>query len=282
MKKLIPALFTTVGLIAATQTIAQNKFNLKQADKYEMNMMMKVNMTQEMMGQTMDITSNTNLVNTIAVKQADANGFLLTNTLAKMKMSGAAMGQEMSYDSENPADKDSQIGQVMGDKIGTTTEVSFDSNGKLISVKKDPKEKDNAAGGMGSMMGIGSDDNKGGLGLFLANFNNGSVKVGDTWTDSTGDKETKSVTAYTVKDIKDDKTVVSFVSTITLSKTQETNGMEIVVNMTGKVNGESTYDKNGILTQSTSNTEMTGTTEVMGNSIPMTNKMLTIITVKKQ
>ncbi len=282
MKKLIPALFTTIALIAATQTFAQNKFNLKKSDKYEMNMIMKMNLTQEMMGQTMDITSNATSVNTVAVKQADANGFVLTNTLSKMKMTGAAMGQEMSYDSENPADKDSQIGQVLGEKIGSTSEVSFDNNGKLTGVKKDPKEKDNAGAGMGSMMGAGNDDSKGGLGLFLANFNSGSAKVGDTWTDSTGDKETKTVTAYSIKDIKDGNTVVSFVSNITVSKTQETNGMEIVVNMTGKSTGESTYNADGVLTQSTSNTEMTGTTEVMGNSIPMTNKMLTIITVKKQ
>jgi hypothetical protein len=196
------------------------------------------------------------------------------------------MGQDMNYDSENPADKDSEVGKILSKSIGQTTEVTVNETGKITKVKK-PVIDDNEAAGMLGMLngGDGNDGSDTGVKGIFANFNTSKVKAGDTWMDSTiAGGANKIVNTYLVKEIKGDEIAVNIVSTESKSFTKEQQGVEVLITMEIKSNGDWIYEKStGMLKQSNVVAEATGNAEVTsaGMTIPMTNKTTTAITVKK-
>ena len=67
-----------------------------------------------------------------------------------------------------------------------------------------------------------------------------------------------------------------------ISKKMEQQGMEINVKMEANLSGEGIVDVNtGLLQQRTTVMDGTGSAEVMGQSIPMTSKITTITSIKK-
>ncbi len=278
MKKLFFAALLIVGNFVQAQT----KIKLDKGQKFETGTVMTISVNMEQMGQAIEINSNINTTNQLEVKMVSKDSSVIASTLSKMKLTGSMMGQDMNYDSENPADKDSEIGKVLSKSIGQITEVTVNDAGKITSIKK-PAADDEAAGMM-SLLG-GGDENDGtdtGVKGIFANFNTIKVKTGDTWMDSSSNGNNKVVNTYLVKDIKGDELSVNIISIEAKSFTREQQGMEVLVSMQVKSTGDWVYEKStGMLKQTNVVAEAAGTAEVMGMSIPMTNKTTTAVTVKK-
>jgi hypothetical protein len=278
MKKL----FFAALLVAGNFVQAQNKIKLDKGQKFETNTVMTMSMNMEQMGQSLEISSNINSTNQIEVKTTSKDSFVIASTLSKMKLTGSAMGQDMNYDSENPADKNSEIGKALSKSIGQTTEVTVNSIGKITNVKK-PATGDETAGMLGMLGGGNENDgtDTGVKGIF-ANFNTSKIKTGDTWMDSSIDGKNKMVNTYLVKEIKSDEVSVNVISLESRSFTKEQQGMEVLISMEVKSNGDFVYEKStGLLKSSNVVAESTGTAEVMGMTIPITNKTTGVVTVKK-
>lgn len=278
MKKLFLAALVIAGNFAQAQT----KIKLDKGQKFEANTVITTNVNMEQMGQTIEISSNINTTNQLEVKMVSKDSSVVASTLSKMKMTGSMMGQDMNYDSENPADKDSEIGKVASKSIGQTTEVTVNETGKITNIKK-PAAGDEASGMLG-MLG-GGDENDGtdtGVKGIFANFNTAKVKTGDTWMDSSINGKNKIVNTYLVKEIKGDELSVNVVSAESKSFTKEQQGMEVLVSMEIKSTGDLIYEKStGMLKQSSAVAEATGNAEVMGMTIPMTQKTTTAVTLRK-
>lgn len=99
MKKVVLVVFLFSAVIASAQTVTR-KIGLAKGQQLEQLSHVKMNMTQEMMGQNMEIKMESDITNIVEIKNAAGNNFEVANTLKKILMNMNAMGQDMKFDSE--------------------------------------------------------------------------------------------------------------------------------------------------------------------------------------
>ncbi len=282
---LLPILFTSLCLMSI-ESIAQNsvgKIILAKGQKIEINNNTKSVISQEMMGQAIEITVDANMVHQIEVKDKMPNSYLIASTLTKLTTNGAAMGQEMKFDSDKKEDMESETGKLMKDQLNVTQEIEMSENAKVIKAAK----KSTSAVSGGQMMDMinnltgGNVDESNGAGSAFEIIPAGK-KIGDKWSDSTIMGDIKTYNYYTLKSVNGNIATLELKGKQIINKKIEQQGMEINVKMEATISGEGIVDLNtGLLEQKTTLTDGNGSAEVMGQSIPMSSKTTTITTVKK-
>ena len=137
---------------------------------------------------------------------------------------------------------------------------------------------------MGNMLGQdGGEEREGANFSALANLPAKGAKVGESWTDSAVDNETKVYTTYTLKEVKGNDGVVSMSGNMNVNREMEQQGMTLQVSMQGTILGEYIFDvATGIIKSKKANTKATGTVEAMGQSIPMTVDTTVTSTISKK
>ena len=274
------------GILGSAAVFAQTssgKLSLSKGQKLQIDNSVTSVINQEMAGQSIEITIDANLVHQLEVKDKKNNSYIIAATLTRLATNGNAMGQSMSFDSDKKEDLETETGKAMKGQLNVTQEVEFNDQGKVINgVKKD--QKDSAGGQLvdivNNMTG-GNNDNSNGANAAFEVMPVGK-KVGDSWSDSIISNEIKTYYNYTIKEIKgNDATVLVTGKQVTIKKVEQ-QGMEININMEGKISGEGIVDINtGVLKEKTTVSDGTGTAEMMGQSIPVTTKITTKTTVKK-
>lgn len=283
MKKvlLIASLFSVITVSA--QTVSR-KVALTKGQQLEQQSQVNMLITQEMMGQVMEIKMESNVTNLVEVKDNAAAGFAVANTLKKVLMNMNAMGQEMKFDSDKKEDLDGQMGEAYRERLNKPIEYTIDKDGVVTEVKNKPEMKDEAGNMFGSMMsGSMGEEKEGNTFNALANIPVAGVKVGDSWADSTNEDGTSAVTNYTLKEVNGNDGVVSVDSDLTVSKELQQQGMTMQMEMKGKTTGEYTFDvSTGIIKSRKATTKATGAVDVMGQSVPMTMETTVVSTVNKK
>lgn len=279
---LLPAIcFFTIHVSAQT---ASGKLLLTKGQKIQIDNNVKSVINQEMMGQTMEITIDANMIHQVEVKDKKSNTYLVSSTLTKLTTNGSAMGQEMKFDSDKKEDLDSETGKALKDQLNVTKEVELNESAKVINaVKKEPKAPSASPQLMDMVNNItgGDGDESNGANAAFEVVPAGK-KAGDTWSDSVIIEGIKTYRNYTIKQITGNIATVLLSGSQVTKKKMEQQGMEITVNMEAKLSGEGMVDINtGLLQQRTMVMEGTGSAEVMGQSIPVTTKVTTTTTVKK-
>jgi hypothetical protein len=233
--------------------------------------------TSEMSG--MPITANFSGTNTLTVTDVDDKNIKITNTLTKVNVTMDAMGQQTSYDSEKESDKDSELGKALSAELNKPITFLIDkSNGKAVAEAKVEKKAENEnpmKDIMGPSMG-GDDMSVVEDAIFLIP---GKKKAGDSWSTSDSTKEKKTTTTYTLKSIDKESATVTFDSKSLVNTSFEAQGMQMTVNTNSKVTGEIILDpKTGSVKKKTSNSEIEGALEVMGQNQQLTSKVSTVTT----
>ncbi len=105
-------------------------------------------------------------------------------------------------------------------------------------------------------------------------------KAGSTWSDSSSKNGITKVTNYTLKEINGDDYTISFAGTMDSNVKTEMQGMEIETKTKGKFTGEEIVNaKTGVIKKNTTNSDASGTVNVMGQEIPTSSKITSITTV---
>lgn len=274
MKKILLFVVSALSLTAVTA----QKIAVAKGQKLETVIATKMNMSMEMMGQTMDNTMESTNTVEAEVKDNSASAITLTNTLKKVLVSASMMGQDISFDSDKKEDMDGQMGQALKGKVGVPTEIKLDAGGKITEAPAVQGEKNP----INDVAGVGFNMVKGQQFPLLIPGNGKALKVGDTWTDSTVTAEAKNVSNYTVKEIKDGAIVLSITGTFTQNGKMEQQGMEMQMNMSGNIKGEASYEATtGWLRNDAKNIDIKATIDVMGQSVPLTMTVVTTSTAKK-
>jgi hypothetical protein len=286
MKK-IPFLlaFTFCYLFSISQN--QGSIVLNKGQKLIVETTSNALITQEAMGQTTEIKVDVNSTNNIEVKNTRDTGYTLTNTITRMKTSMSFMGQDMNYDSEKKEDQDSEMGKNFAKVINHPSEIDINKTGKVNprikpagsdSLKQGVNESDIMSGMMQNMMGT-ADDGSAGISQAFQPIPK-KVKVGYTWSDSISSENSRSNTVYTIKELKGSEALISIKGTLQLNNKAEAQGMEVTNSSSGTVTGDETVDiSTGIIKHKTTTLETTGTVEAMGQEIPVTSKITSVITV---
>jgi hypothetical protein len=109
-----------------------------------------------------------------------------------VKMDMEMMGQEMSYDSQNPEDGSPELGEQVKDLIKTPMKITLDASGVITTIKGNEKlvaEKSKTkVGGLqkGELLDVFFKINK-------------TVNLNDTWEEKVDTKEEKTTSKYTYK-----------------------------------------------------------------------------------
>ena len=288
MKKNVLVLIAVAAGFAVTAQTFKPAVKLEAGKKYYVNTVTKANMTQEAMGQTMEIPIETSAYQLLEIKAAVADGYQSASTTQRLVFSANVMGQEMNYDSDKKEDRDGKMGETMNNMVGKPTTFTVGMNGKVIEktvVKPDaPKEAEGGEGdmmtGMMSNMGLAQAGASPAFNLFP---DTKEMKIGDTFVESVSndkDGKTKTTTTYKLAAIKDGIAEFEFSGNGSIEKKMESQGMEMNVVSATKLSGLMLVDiTTGLLSKKTTTTETTGNIEVSGMQIPITGKATTTVEV---
>jgi len=269
MKKILSLAF----LICTGTAFAQNSNGIKLTKGQAITINTVVNTETEMQMGTMKNDYNTTMK--LNVVEETPETYTINYAVAQMKMNMDGMGQNMSYDSEKPEDKDSQMGQAMGDKLKKVMTYILDKKtGKTTIVKKANEEE---AGAMGGMFSISDEDQSANAAFFILPA---GKKIGDSWSDSTNSKGIIAKKTYTLKSIAQNIATIDVTGTISGSKEQEANGMTMNITLNNKVTEQMMVNTdNGLVTKITNTTDGTNSMDMMGQQMEMTVKSNTVTTV---
>lgn len=270
--KRISLLFSVLSL-TATLSFSQSsgKLNLQKGQKLDVTTKSSSTITQEMMGQVIEITADVNSLNAVAVNDIASGNYDLTNTLLHIDFNASAMGRDMSYNSDKKEDRDGEMGASFKDLLNSPKKFTLTANGKLQSMEKKKSEQD------AMMMGMSGDPSKAIETTFLILPN---TQTGFSWTDSSTEGITKKTMTYTVREIKDKDAIIDIKGVINTSGTNEVMGNEVKVSTKGTAVGDQTLDlETGIVKDYNLTVESKGTSEIMGQEIPISSKVITKTTV---
>lgn len=285
MKKFLLVALVLNVIMVSGQTVTR-KVGLVKGQQLEQQSHIQVNMTQEAMGQSIEIKMDGDITNLVDVKDAAANSFEVANTLKKILMNMNAMGQDMKFDSDKKEDMDGQMGQAFKGKIGVPREFTVNNEGVITAIKNKGEKTEDPGGMMGGMMSgaMGSGEEKEGAAFSsLANIPSKGVKVGESWSDSTSDDNGKTFTTYTLKEVNGGNGLVTLSANTAISRQMEQQGMAMQMEMTATTIGEYTFDvATGIIKTRKATTKSSGTIEVAGQSMPVNIETTVQSTVNKK
>lgn len=267
-------IFVVVSLFSVMTVSAQSvskKTSLVKGQQIEQTSKVTANITQEMMGQSMEIKMETNSNGLLEVKDVSADGYTVANTVKRVVMNMSAMGNEQNFDSDKKEDLDGPIGQTVKDKIGVAREYKLNKDG-VITALPEAAKKDDPNSMMGGVMGGAMEDELvGNTYSALIAIPAAGVKVGDSWNDSTITKENKVRNTYTLKQVNGNDAIVDVKGTLNVDREMEQQGMAMLMSMNGTITGELTFDtKSGLIKTRKQNTKATGSIEVQGQTVPLT------------
>lgn len=285
MKKFLLSIAIVIALAGFSQKNG-DKLIFPQGQKLEMTAQTKAIITQEVMGQAMDMNVNSTIVRSFDIEEVKNGTARIEHKIKKLQFNFDAMGQAQTFDSEKPEDMKSEIGKSLEKSIKNKYSMSVDPTGTIVSVKADddnPNTEAKSEDMMANMMGQfaeGLQIPKSGDVISLKVATSGDFATGKSWTDSLSGEE-KGIVKYTVSNVTQSEVLIDYISEGTTKKKQEVGaGMEMDVNLKNKTTGTIVLDKkSGLLKQRTVESEGEGTMEVMGQSIPMKSKISGKVTV---
>ncbi|MFT3904256.1 MAG: DUF6263 family protein [Niabella sp.] len=265
------AAFMTASSLTAFSQKTTLRFQPANGSQYTCKTTTKTTVLQEVMGQKMEIISNSLIANTYNIKDAGTNKDLKT-TIDSISTRASAMGNEIILSSEN----DDESSKPMRDIKGKSYTATVTPLGKIEKVTG-MDELVNASEGNNDISKMFSKDALTQMASQSFRFYpENAVNVGDTWT--TNSQITTPVainTKNTYKLLKIDNDIATLEVSGDLATDGEVKtinqGMEVIMTLSGTQSGTMKVNiKNGIPISSNIKQDMKGTTKVMGMEIPLT------------
>ena len=285
MKKIVCILS---GFMIITTTYCQKisgnlKFN--QGQNIQVVMETKTTVAQEAMGQVIDFNANGSVTHAYTVTNETDDNTTLNHKMRRITFTFDGMGQKRNFDSDNPKDMNGQFGKPIKEALDKSYSMVIDPSGKVmmaIPEKFDASPDDERlmmiANMLKDVLGSVQPPKKGEASLFKVLPEN-EIKKGDSWTETNIFEGGKSSTVYTLSSISDSTLVIDFTGNSNTVTKSEFMGMETTTNLNNKTNGKIIVDKaTRIIREKNQVTDSKGTTDAMGNSIPVTSK--TTISIK--
>ena len=279
MKKQI---FTLIGAVFTVALFAQNPTaKIVLAKDQKILVSTTVTITSSSMG--MDATSNSTSENALEVKQVTDKNYTISSALTKLKFNMDSPAGANSYDSEKKEDQETEIGKSMSEKLNKLTDVTIDniSGTPLNSPKPQPKKEDqDDANPMSSLLGMlgesGSGSDEAVVSGAFQLIPNGK-KPGDMWSDSTIEKDLKVRRTYNFRSSADSGAVVQLNTAIESSGTVAMMGVSMEMNTTTQTTSDILVDvATGLVKRKTTDAEVTGNMQVMGQAVPISAKATTV------
>lgn len=241
----------------------------------------KGNISQEAMGQSIDMDVDVVNHKKILVKSADKETYSIDFTTTQLKSDISLMGTSKKFDSDNKDDMNGEM-KEFGKDINIAK--PFELSKKNTCTSTDPatknsnaatKEADLMNGMIEQFMGNGNDEAT--IESYFMILPSGK-KLGDSWTDSLVSTDLKKYTTYTWDSLVNNIAVISIKEKIINNIKTEMMGMDISTNIVNEVTEIRKVDiKTGIIQERRSTAKMSGSADVMGMSVPVNGTITTTI-----
>lgn len=232
----------------------------------------------------MSVNNKTTSSSKLEVKEISENSFSLTSTTTHLKMDMDMMGQNTSYDSDKKEDQDSDIGKAMAGSLNVPENVTLDIfTGKEVKTNKADDKLAAPGNNSNALTGIFASAGSGGAAMASNAFLviPANTPIGGSWTDSTGDKDNKSVRVFTLKSMDGNTATVSLQETSGGTTKIDYQGMEMQMSNTTKTTGDIISDiTTGRVSSRTTKSEISGSMQIMGQDMPITASATTTTTYK--
>jgi hypothetical protein len=277
MKKiftLVIAVSTGLSLMAQAQT---NKILLDKNQQLKITGSIKGNITQEMMGQSMETVMDVNTDKNITVKEVGQKDYQLDGITTRIKMNMSMMGQDMNFDSDKKEDMAGQMKEA-GKDINVVKPLILTAEGKCRPAVKASPEKTADAGMndmMQQLMGGGAEEVI--TESYFMIIPEGK-KIGDSWMDSVMNTGSKTIWNYKWESVAENIAVIKAIAKSTISSTVNTQGMDMTLNVVNDIDEvRKVNTTNGVVVNKNSTAKISGTIDVMGQSVPVNGNVTTII-----
>jgi hypothetical protein len=233
----------------------------------------------DMSGMGMNMKNKSSLTSVVEIKDVNKENIEANYTLKKIKVTMDMMGQETNYDSENPADKDSELGKNFGESVGKKVKISINKTSGLASLEdKDDQQAEKDDNPLSSIMtSLGSGDEDATVQSVFFIIPQGK-KIGDTWSDSTSANGMKEVKKFTFQSLSNNIANILLESTLAGSNTIENQGMQMELKIFSKSKGDILVDtKTSMVKKRSSTIDLDGTIGVMGQSMPVSSKATVVV-----
>jgi hypothetical protein len=274
----LAALFFSIQVFSQTQAIKpslSNKIILHDGQK----VIIETNVTIESnMSPGMDVTSSTSTVNLLEVKSSTEKNYTISNTMTKLKMNMDMMGQSTSYDSEKKEDQESDMGKSLSAKLNKPVDVVINSSTGLAETAASPQMKKDIDEGnpMEGLLQMFGNNNEGDFVAGSFEMIPAGKNVGDSWSDSTIEKDRKTRRKYLLKSINGNEAVTEIITEIDAVNNVEVQGMSMEITSNTKTTSAITSDiATGMIKMKTNQAVINGSMQVMGQSVPISAKATT-------
>ncbi|MFM6925526.1 MAG: DUF6263 family protein [Ferruginibacter sp.] len=227
----------------------------------------------------MELNSSSSTVNALQVKNSTASNYTISSTLTKMKVNMNMMGQSNTYNSDNKEGNSEEMAKVLDEKMNKQVDVLIDSKTGVASTEKKKDKKADDADNADPTAGL--------MKMFVDNSDEAVVasafeivpkgkSVGDSWADSTTEKDSKTVRTYTLKSLNGNDAVIQSVILSTGTTKLNFQEMEFEVKSETKSNGEILMDiSTGLVKKRTNAADISGSIQMMGQDMPISAKATT-------
>lgn len=263
MKKTI--LFSLILISASAFAQTPKSIKLTKGQKIAAKTAMSMDMDLGM--GTMKNDNNTEF--DIKVIDENEKSYIITYTPVKIKISVDGMGQSMTYDSDKPEDRNTEIGKTASEKLNVSDTLSLDKLTGEVKKLNENKSDEKSGGGMFAMS---NNQNQGAMDAFMVIPAN--TKIGDTWTDSKLEKGLTTKKSFKWMSTDKDIATVKITGSMSGSMEQEMQGMTVNISIDLSFNETRTVNtKTGQVIKVVNDGDMKNTMESIG--MTMSSKILT-------
>lgn len=286
----IPAflVFLFIATAGFSQTV-NNKLVFEQGQLLGITVQLKTTVAQEAMGRAIDFDLEGSAIHSFKVTNATEDNSTLHHQVNEIGFKFDGMGQKTSFHSGNEKDLNGIFGKPVREMLGKTYDMIIDPSGKVLVIqpeKMEPVKWDDRFAIIASMLKdvatVVQPPAKG-YGCFFKVLPDKETARGESWTETLENESGKYATTYTLADINDSTILVDLSGVSTTITKAEMMGNETVTTMNNKTTGRIILDRaTGLVREKNFTTESNGSTEAMGNTLPVTSKTTISIKVKKE
>lgn len=280
-------LLSTISLPLLSQKISGHP-RFSQGKTLTIRAEIKNTIAQQAGGQAIDFSVNGMVAHAYTVTNTTDETTTLHHKLQRLSFEFDGMGQEKSFDSDNPKDRQGPLGKQFDEILGKQYDIIIDSSGKTLMTIPEKIELSKEDERMVIITNMLKDltntvyPPKKGNASFFSVLPAREISVGDSWTETVDTDTEQSTTINTLAAITDSVITVTFKTKATLVIHSQMMGVEAKTNLENMTTGFILLDKaTGIIREKSSTTDSNGSTEAMGTLMPITGKTTTRITVQQ-
>lgn len=236
---------------------------VKKALKLTKQTKLTMNTKSEVEDMDMSQRLDQSITSTFDISIVSPQELLIDMKITAIKIESEAMGQEKSFDSQNPDDGNAEMGSMVKKMMKNITKIKLDSNGIINEIKETEKteifNKQNSAN---------PQFEKGKIFMLYLNIQK-PINIGDKWRDTINTKESNIINEYTYTSFDNGMATIDQISSIKLEQKMEQMGMVMFSSLEGKIVSTLIVDINTLIIKKTNSTTLlSGTLNVDGKKIP--------------